>query len=34
MRDHIGHLERALNLRHPEEPKSLAEVFGRVPVDA
>jgi DNA-binding GntR family transcriptional regulator len=34
MRDHIGHLERALNLRHPKEPKSLAEVFGRVPVDA
>jgi hypothetical protein len=29
MRDHIGHLERALNLRHPEVPKSLAEVFTR-----
>jgi len=32
MRDHIAHLERALNLRHPEKPKSLAEVFGLAPV--
>ena len=31
MRDHIGHLERALNLRHPEAPKSLAEVFRLAP---
>jgi DNA-binding GntR family transcriptional regulator len=31
MRDHIAHLERALNLRHPEKPKSLAEVFGLAP---
>jgi DNA-binding GntR family transcriptional regulator len=31
MRDHIGHLERALNLRHPEKPQSLAEVFGLAP---
>jgi DNA-binding GntR family transcriptional regulator len=31
MRDHISHLERALNLRHPEKPKSLAEVFGLAP---
>ena len=28
MRCHIEHLERALNLRPPEPPKSLAEVFG------
>jgi DNA-binding GntR family transcriptional regulator len=28
MREHIGHLERALNLRQPERPKTLAEVFG------
>jgi len=28
MREHIGHLERALNLKQPERPKSLAEVFG------
>jgi len=34
MRDHIAHLERALNLRHPEKPKSLAEVFGLAPVGA
>jgi DNA-binding GntR family transcriptional regulator len=34
MRDHIAHLERALNLRLPEAPKSLAEVFGLVPADA
>jgi DNA-binding GntR family transcriptional regulator len=34
MRDHIAHLERALNLRHPEKPKSLAEVFGLAPAGA
>jgi DNA-binding GntR family transcriptional regulator len=28
MREHIEHLERALNLKQPERPKSLAEVFG------
>jgi DNA-binding GntR family transcriptional regulator len=28
MREHIGHLERALNLKQPERPKSLAEAFG------
>ena len=28
MREHIGHLERELNLKQPEPPKSLAEVFG------
>lgn len=32
MRAHVGHLERALNLRHPEAPKSLAEVFGLAPM--
>ena len=26
--EHIGHLESALNLKQPERPKSLAEVFG------
>jgi DNA-binding GntR family transcriptional regulator len=31
MREHIAHLERALNLRHPDRPKSLAEVFGLAP---
>lgn len=33
MRAHIAHLERALNLRHPDPPKSLAEVFGLAPAD-
>jgi DNA-binding GntR family transcriptional regulator len=28
MREHIEHLEHALNLKQPERPKSLAEVFG------
>jgi DNA-binding GntR family transcriptional regulator len=28
MREHIGHLERELNLKQPERPKSLAELFG------
>lgn len=28
MCEHIEHLERALNLKQPERPKSLAEVFG------
>jgi DNA-binding GntR family transcriptional regulator len=26
--EHIGHLERELNLKQPERPKTLAEVFG------
>ncbi len=34
MRDHIGHLEQALNLRQPEKPKSLAEVFRLAPAGA
>ena len=34
MREHIAHLERALNLRHPDKPKSLAEVFGLAPAGA
>jgi DNA-binding GntR family transcriptional regulator len=34
MREHIGHLERALNLRQPERPKTLAEVFGATPAGA
>jgi DNA-binding GntR family transcriptional regulator len=28
MSEHIGHLERALNLERPPQPASLAEVFG------
>jgi DNA-binding GntR family transcriptional regulator len=31
MREHIEHLERALNLEPPAPPKSLAEVFGLAP---
>jgi DNA-binding GntR family transcriptional regulator len=31
MREHIDHLERALNLQPAEPPKSLAEVFGLAP---
>jgi hypothetical protein len=31
MREHIEHLERALNLQPPEPPRSLAEVFGLAP---
>jgi DNA-binding GntR family transcriptional regulator len=34
MREHIDHLERALNLRQPAHPKSLAEVFGLSPAGA
>lgn len=34
MREHIGHLERELNLKQPEGPKSLAEVFGVAPAGA
>lgn len=34
MREHIAHLERELNLKQPERPKSLAEVFGVTPADA
>lgn len=34
MREHIDHLERALNLRQPEPPRSLAEVFGLSPAGA
>jgi DNA-binding GntR family transcriptional regulator len=32
MREHIEHLERALNLQPAEAPKTLAEVFGLAPV--
>ena len=31
MREHIEHLERALNLQPAEAPKTLAEVFGLAP---
>jgi DNA-binding GntR family transcriptional regulator len=34
MRAHIGHLERELNLKQPERPRSLAEVFGVTRVGA
>lgn len=34
MREHLDRLERALNLKQPEQPKSLAEVFGRAPAGA
>jgi DNA-binding GntR family transcriptional regulator len=34
LRDHIDHLERTLNLRQTEPPKSLAEVFGLAPTGA
>jgi DNA-binding GntR family transcriptional regulator len=34
MREHLDHLERALNLKQPEQPKSLAEVFGLSPAGA